>query len=180
MCPFGSRKSQGPGTKGTKWGPGVRRTGLQCRLAPLDNIVRSPTLSLWLWQAREGFGWMLWCGRFGEDNVPGTMCQGLPGCKGVAVFSAPWTSHQTSHRNTRQHRPGSHSSCQCPRGCLAPDRKPRGFVPFFAGLLVQAYTVNWCIKTEDVRPAVPETMCTISSTSSHRCNGAHFKQQMKK
>lgn len=81
---------------------------------------------------------------------------------------------------TRQHRPGIHSSCQCPRGCLAPGRKPGGFVPFFAGLLMQAYTVNWCIKTEDVRPAVPETMCTISSTSSHRCNGAHFKQQVKK
>lgn len=25
---------------------------------------------------------------------------------------------------TRQHRPGIHSSCQCPRGCLAPGRKP--------------------------------------------------------
>ena len=151
MCPFGSRKSQGPGTKGTKWGPGVRRTGLQCRLAPLDNIFRSPTLSLWLWQARKGFGWMLWCGRFGEDNVPGTKCQrrfggnrltGPAWPQGVAVFSAPWTSHRTNLQESPDSIvPGSTRPASAPGAALR-RAGSQGTCVGFAGLLVQNHAVN--------------------------------------
>ena len=54
--------------------------------------------------------------------------------------------------------------------------------------LVSGLPVFWCktMLSIDVSrqkasvPVPPKALCTISSASSHRCNGAHFKQQMKK
>lgn len=117
----------------------------------------------------------IWRRQCAGDNVPGPAWLQGRRCFLRALDKSP--DKPQEYQTTSSREP---LVLPVPPGLPCAGPEARGFVPFFAGLLVQAYTVNWCIKTEDVRPAVPETMCTISSTSSHRCNGAHFKQQMKK